>query len=294
MERPAFILEGTQDNFDALVLENSRRGPVLVDFWSPRVGPSLRQRDRLLGLAQAYAGRFLLVTIDTDQERALVARYGVRSLPCCKLFRHGRPIEQVFGLQPEAHYQALVDRHLPTRAEGATAAALQSWQQGDGEGAVRILAEAALAEPQQMTLPLLLAKLLIRLGRHQEANGVLSSLPEPIAEQMEAQRLRGHLDLILAAESAPPAAALAQRLQDRPDDWDARFQLAARQAVADDTEGALAQLGALLEQAPGYRDGVAERALAALLELLDPADERVRRYRRQLHTLRRPPGVSDP
>ena len=31
----AFIFEGTDLNFDQLVLENSRKGLVLVDFWAP-------------------------------------------------------------------------------------------------------------------------------------------------------------------------------------------------------------------------------------------------------------------
>lgn len=224
MDRPPFVLEGSQDNFGELVLENSRRGPVLVDFWSPRVGPFLRQRDLLVRLAQAYGGRFLLVSIDTDRERGLVADYGVRSLPSCKLFRQGRLVEQVFGLQPEAHYRALIDRHLPVVADGVTATALRAWNQGDGEGAVRIL----------------------------------------------------------AAESAPTADALTRRLEEDPQDREALFQLAARLLVAGDLEGALAQLGALVEQAPDCGGGAAARALAALLKLLDPDDERIRRYRRSL------------
>lgn len=282
MDPSPFILEGSADNFAALVLENSRLGPVLVDFWSSRVGPSLRQRDRLLQLAEAYGGRFLLVTIDTDQQRGLVGELGVRSLPCCKLFRHGRLVEQVFGLQPEAQYRALIDRHLPAVADGVTATALRAWQGGDGEGAVRLLAEGALAEPERADLPLLLVKLLMRLGRHGEAQAVLASLPEPLASRPELRRLGAHLDLILAAESAPSAEVLTQRLSVDPEDPEARFQLAARQLVADDVEGTLAQLAALVEQAPDYRSGVAGRALAALLDLLDPDDERVRRYRRSL------------
>ncbi len=282
VDSPPFILAGSQENFAELVLENSRRGPVLVDFWSPRVGPSLRQRDLLVRLAQAYGGRFLLVSVDTDRERGLVAEYGVRSLPSCKLFRQGRLVEQVFGLQPEAHYRALIDRHLPGVAEGVTAAALQAWNAGDREGALRLLAEGALADPQRPELPLLLAKLLMRLGRQGEAQALLSSLPELLADRPEIRRLHGHLDLILAAETAPTADVLTKRLREDPQDPEARFQLAARRLVADEVEGALEELLALMERAPDYREGVAERALAALLDLLDPQDERVRRYRRAL------------
>jgi len=37
-----YIHAGTSDNFSALVLENSAKGPVLVNFWSRKAGPCLR------------------------------------------------------------------------------------------------------------------------------------------------------------------------------------------------------------------------------------------------------------
>jgi thioredoxin-like negative regulator of GroEL len=43
---PSFALEATQGNFDRLVVESSRKGPVLVGFWASRAGPSLRYRQR--------------------------------------------------------------------------------------------------------------------------------------------------------------------------------------------------------------------------------------------------------
>jgi putative thioredoxin len=285
MDQPTFVLEGTRENFPLLVLENSQRGPVLVDFWSPRLGPSLRQRERLLRLAEQFAGRFLLVSVDTDRETALVAEQGVRSLPSCRLFRHGRAVEQVFGLQPEDEYRALIDRHLPSVADPVQAAALHAWRQGDGEGAVRILAEGALAEPERIELPLLLAKFLIRLERPADAQAVLGALPESLAGHVEVESLRGHLELILAARSAPPAAELAARVAASPGDLDARFQLAALSLLADDVDQAFAQLLEVIRRAPVYREGGAERALRALFDLLGSDDERVRRCRRELMNL---------
>ncbi len=54
MTGAAHILAATQANFAQLVLDNSDKGLVLVDFWAPWVGPSLRQRDMLVELAEAY------------------------------------------------------------------------------------------------------------------------------------------------------------------------------------------------------------------------------------------------
>ena len=101
---PTYILEGTGENFDRLVIENSRRGLVLVDFWAPWVGPSVRQREILSQLAQDYAGSFLLVSVNTDEQKALAERFGVRSLPSFKIFRHGELTCEYHGVQPEADY----------------------------------------------------------------------------------------------------------------------------------------------------------------------------------------------
>ena len=282
-----WVLEGSRANFPELVLENSRKGPVLVDFWSPRVGPSLRQRDLLLRLAGEYAGRFLLVTVNTDGERELADSYGVRSLPSCKLFRHARPVEHVHGMRPEAEYRDLVDRHLPTLADRVQAAALKAWQQGDGDGAIRILAEGAVVEPERVELPILLAKFLIRLGRHEDAQAVLKVLPEPLVGHAEVQGLLAHLDLILTARTVPSADALSAKIAADPRDLEARFALAAVSLVADDYDEAMRQLFAILKADFHYRDGVAERGLRALFDLLGPDDERVRRSRRELMNLTR-------
>ena len=47
----------------------------------------------------------------------------------------------------------------------------------------------------------------------------------------------------------------------------------------------MAQLMALQRHAPDFREGVARRALLALFRMLDPADERVKRFRTELFNL---------
>jgi len=43
----AYIVEETSANFAALVLDNSLKGSVLVDFWVPWAGRSLRRGELL-------------------------------------------------------------------------------------------------------------------------------------------------------------------------------------------------------------------------------------------------------
>jgi putative thioredoxin len=310
-DNEAYILEGTSANFAALVLENSRKGPVLVDFWADWAGPSLRQGDLLRRLARAYGGRFLLVSLNTDREKEIAHRYGVKGLPSCKLFRHGKVVEDIHGMQTETDYRALIERHLTPLADRAQAAALAAWEAGDEEKGIQVLAEAAMAEPDNPALPLLLAKLLIRQGRHTDAHAVLAALPPALRAGAEIRRLYTHLTLITAARVGGPAgnarpdsllqsghvphpcgpgavtgpvtpedAELTARLEQDPEDHAARFVLGARCLVADDYAAALDHFAELERRAPGYRDGLAHEALLLVLDLLGPEDEQVRRYRR--------------
>jgi putative thioredoxin len=256
MPNETYILEGTGENFSNLVLDNSRKGPVLVDFWAAWAGPSLRQGELLRRLARAYGGRFLLVSLDTDREKEIAHRYGVKGLPSCKFFRHGKVAEEVHGMQTEADYRALIERHLMPLADRAQAAALAAWEAGDQDKAIQVLAEAAMTEPDNAAVPL-------RSGG-------------------EIRRLYTHLALIMAAAAAPPEAELTAALAQDPDDHAARFALAARRMVADDYAAALGHFAELERRAPGYHDGLAHEALLLVMDLLGPDHEQVRRYRRSL------------
>ncbi len=78
MTERSHILAGTEFNFDEAVRENSRRGLVLVDFRTPWAGPSLCQQQVLKRLATDDEGRFLLVTLNTDEQKGIVERFGVK------------------------------------------------------------------------------------------------------------------------------------------------------------------------------------------------------------------------
>jgi putative thioredoxin len=276
------VLEATRENFSQLVLENSRKGLVLVDFWASYAGPSLRQRDLLLRLARAYGGRFLLVTVSTEREKALADELGVKSIPSCKLYRNGEAVEHLHGMQTEADYRALIERHLAPLADKVQAAALTAWERGEHEKAIQVLAEGAMAAPDDPALPLLLAKLLVRDDRHEDAYSVLAAVPAALTEHARIRALRTHLELILAGRGARPLPELEAALAADPEDAEARFALASAALVADDVTTALEQLAELDRRSHDYREGLPRRALKVLLDTLDPQDPAVRRFRQRL------------
>ncbi|MCU7848490.1 MAG: tetratricopeptide repeat protein [Candidatus Thiodiazotropha sp. (ex Lucinoma kastoroae)] len=285
MTTPSYILEGTADNFDRLVLENSKRGLVIADFWATWVGPSLKQQQIFIDLAQRYEGRFLLVSINTDEQKALAERFGVRSLPSFKLFRHGDLVGEYHGVQPESDYPRIIDEYVQKQLDSSSREAIAASQSGDPERALKILAEAVVNDPQNLSLPALMTKILMRQERFREAYDLLSALPEQAQEGVEIRNLLAHLDVIVTAEDADELEAIQHRLEVNPKDADTRYQLAAVTLIGDDLEAALDLLLDLVRNHSTYRNGIARKAMQAVLDRLDAKDEQVARYRRELFRL---------
>jgi thioredoxin 2 len=71
--------------------------PVLVDFWAPWCGPCRMMAPVLEQAAQQYATQAQLAKINTDEEPALAARFGIRSIPTLILFHRGRELARHSG-----------------------------------------------------------------------------------------------------------------------------------------------------------------------------------------------------
>ncbi len=282
MAEPRFVFDATAENFRALVLANSEKGPVAVNFWSPRAGPCLMLMPRLLKLAEEFGGRFLLVRLNTDEHGRLARDWGVTSIPTTKVFRHGKVVDTLHGAESEASVRAFLRKHVGGEFSNLRAAALKAFEGGDTAGAASLAAQAALAEPDNPQAPLDVAKLLLLQGRYAQAEALLAALPETLRSRSEVRALQAHAGLLGAARDAPPAEALEQTIAADPGDLDARYRLAAARLTADDYEGAMAQLLEITHQNPAFRGGAARNGLLAVFTLLGEQDARVQRARAEL------------
>ncbi|WP_298138968.1 thioredoxin domain-containing protein [Acidiferrobacter sp.] len=254
-----YIVDGTAENFSRLVLENSRRGPVAVNFWSPRAGPCLVLMPRLVRIAQEFGGRILMVMINTDDYGELAARLGIRALPILKIFRGGDVADSLQGVSSEADLRALFGTYAPV-----SDAVMQAYGRGDTAQAARLAAQTALSHPDDAYAALRVARLLVLDKRPREAFALLDALPPPLRSTGEVAALHAHLALIAAMAGGHdgPVESAADGL----------FREAAAAVVRDDYETACARLMACAACDPGYRDGLALRAAQALAALPMPRE----------------------
>ena len=280
MANSPYIFDASADNFTRLVLENSAKGPVLVNYWSSKAGPCMMLMPRLMRLAGEFGGRFLLVMLNTDELGQLARSHAVVSLPTIKVYRHGKVVDTLHGAESESMLRDFIRKQLAGSTDTLLLNALSTHAQGDTASAVRLAAEAALADPQNTRIPLDLAKLLVLQGRYAQADDLLQALPAEVRDELpELRQLAAHVSILRTAREAPPAAELEQAIAANPDNLEARYQLSAVQLVASSYDAAMQQFLEIARRDRGFRHDAGRAGLHAVFELLGDDDERVLRYR---------------
>lgn len=90
----------TESFANALASSNDR--PVLVDFWAQWCGPCKAQGPILDQVAAAQGDRAVVAKLDVDDAPEIAEAHGVRSIPTLLVFRHGREVARLVGLQSGA------------------------------------------------------------------------------------------------------------------------------------------------------------------------------------------------
>lgn len=281
LESP-YIVAATSGTFNALVLDNSNKGPVLVNFWSKKAGPCLRQYPILDQLIHRYEGRVLLVNVDADSEPAATKEYGISSVPTLKLFRHGKLVETWHGYQSEQDLTKVLDLYVARESDQVLARAVQFYTQGKQAEAYEMIANAIVEDPVNPRLPLTMCKLLKHEGRYEEALKLIEALPGDIRHYREVVQLHALLGFYRDIDPARDMNALAAHVASSPDDLEARRQLAAQYAVHGQYQQALEELAAIIDTDPGFRDNYGKSAMLRLFNVLGADDALVSKYRPKL------------
>mgnify|MGYP001560978261 CR=1 FL=1 len=93
------VFTATEENLEQSVVEACRDRLVLVDFWAQWRGPCKALAPILEDVATARAESVKIVKVDVDAESRLAQNNGVRAMPTLVIYRDGRAISQLVGLQ---------------------------------------------------------------------------------------------------------------------------------------------------------------------------------------------------
>ena len=101
---------------DATFPDSINRGdrPVLVDFWAPWCPPCRTLAPTIEAIAERFDGRADVAKLDVDRNPETAAAHGIQSIPTVLVFRGGREVDRISGVQPRARYERALE------AAGAT------------------------------------------------------------------------------------------------------------------------------------------------------------------------------
>ncbi len=109
MAASQWVVEGTMENFQQVVVDGSRERPIVIDFWAPWCGPCRALAPLLEKLANEKAGEFLLVKINTDENPDLAQMFQVEGIPAVFAVRDGQVVNNFTGLLPEEQLRQFID-----------------------------------------------------------------------------------------------------------------------------------------------------------------------------------------
>ncbi|MCG5524103.1 thioredoxin [Ectothiorhodospira haloalkaliphila] len=279
------IVDITQENFHALVIEGSQQRPVLVDFWADWCQPCQMLMPILAKLAEEYAGGFLLAKVNSDQQQDLALQYGVRSLPTVLVFRDGEPVDQFMGVQPESTIRQMLDKHLPGPGSESRRAAREALEAGHAETALAHLEVARQANPEDEELKIDQAQALLMLGRVDEAEAVMKTVPVHLHQEDAGRRVDAQLRLARARGDLAAIPAMEERLDGNPDDPEALHRVGAARILAGEHEAGLAMLMQLMKKHRTYGEDAGHKGLLAAFELLGARHPLLNDYRRKMMAL---------
>ncbi len=282
MTQSPYVITVTAQNFQHVVLDGSYDHPVLVDFWADWCAPCRMLMPMLARLAEAYQGRFILAKVNTEEEQALAAQFGIRSLPTVQLFRSGQAVDQFMGALPESQVREFLDRHLPRVSDGLLTQAQTLLAAGNLAGASALIEQAKAEDPGNVRLPLAELHLIVAQGELAKAQAALDRLPLELASDPDVIALRGQLRFASAVEGAPPEAELSARLAANPQDSQARYQLAAYQVRRGDHASALEQLLELMKRDRAFENDAGRKGMLAVFDLLGSGHKLAAQYRAKM------------
>jgi putative thioredoxin len=283
------VRDTTTQTFMKDVIEESRRQPVLVDFWAPWCGPCKQLTPILEKAVRAAKGAVKLVKMNIDEHPAIAGQMGIQSIPAVIAFVSGQPADGFMGALPEGQVTAFLERLTKQEIGGeekellkAADAALVA---GDPAGAAELYSEILAGDPANAHALAGLARSHLETGNIEQAKHTLAQVPEAKRNDSAVAAARAALEVAEQAASLGPVAELEQKVAANPLDHQARFDLAVALNGNNRRQEALDHLIEIVRRDRKWNEDGARKQLVQFFEAWGPTDEHTIAGRRRLSSI---------
>ena len=289
---PDLIKDTTTQTFVKDVIEESKRQPVLIDFWAEWCGPCRQLTPMLEKAVRAAKGKVKLVKMNIDQHPAIPGQMGIQSIPAVIAFVDGRPADGFMGAIPESQVNAFIDKlskSMPGTGEASIAEILKEAEtllaEGDPAGAAQVYAEALSVDATNIAALAGLAKCYVTTGAVDQAKQTLAMVPESRRNDAAVKAVQAAIDLAEQAKSVGPIGELEQKIAANPLDHQARFDLATALNAAGKRKEATTHLLEIVKRDRKWNDDGARKQLVQFFEAWGGTDEATVEGRKRLSTV---------
>jgi len=287
MSQDAFVFEVNQKSFEQLVLLNSHKIPVFVEFMGVWSGPCMAMEHVFTSLAKEFPEQFIFAKVDIDEQQELVKEHKIENVPSLMVFKDGNLARREEGelKEPEAR-ELLKDFGIFHQSDLMREQAREKHLAGDTSAAIVLLSEAIKSEPKNTRVAMDMVQIFIDIGELEQANGLYERLPGSAKETDMGKVLNGQLTFANLASKTESSEILKKRIVENVDDYDAYFDLAVRLIAEYKYTDAVDNLFEIIKRSPEYKDGAANEMVITVTNMIAPVDnELAKEIRRKLSNL---------
>jgi putative thioredoxin len=283
------IKDTTTQTFVKDVIEESKRQPVLIDFWAPWCGPCKQLTPILEKAVRAAKGKVKLVKMNIDEHPSIPGQMGIQSIPAVIAFADGKPADGFMGALPESQVVAFLERLTKGRVGGEEQDILKEAETalaaGDAAGAADLFGELLAQDGGNVPALAGLTRCLVETGEIEQAKQTLAMVPEARRNEAAVAAARAALELAEQAQAVGPVAELEQKVAANALDHQARFDLAVALNGKGQRQDAVDHLIAIVRRDRKWNDDGARKQLVQFFEAWGPTDEATVAGRKKLSSI---------